>query len=514
MGIGKLIFFLVLASIVAVACGQSSEQAAKELRVGIEGQPKTLDPRYATDAYGMRISGHLIFSPLVRHGYDLKMVPQLAERWETPDNVTYIFHLRRNVTFHDNAPVTAEDVKFTFEHLMDPKTGSPFGAILKGTIDHIEVIDPNRVKFVLVRPVAPFLTSITAPILPKHIISKNMDFSTRLVGSGPFKFVSQSPTEIVLEPNKHYYAGEPKLDRIILKVVSDDNTRFLKMKKGELDLLINAIPLIKIDDFSKPPLSEMYRLITEPGIAYNYLALNLDDDKVRDVRVRQAIAYGINVEEIISYRLHGHARRATGLISPINWYYEGNVPVYPYDPAKARALLEAAGLKDPDGDGREPRLTLELKTSNNNQVVGIARIIQAHLAEIGIRLLIRSYEWGTFYGDVKSGNFQMAAMRWIGVTEPDFYYDIFHSSQVPPAGRNRGRYADPRLDLLVEQGRFTLDPAKRRPIYAEIQRKAAEDLPYVSLWHTHNISIVHKRVKGYRQHPMGSFTSFKDIVIE
>jgi len=334
------------------------------------------------------------------------------------------------------------------------------------------------------------------------------------VGSGPFRFVSRSPTRIELAPNEHHFDGVSKLDRLIFKVVSDDNTRFLKMKKGELDLLINAIPANKIDDFKRPPLNETYRLIEEPGISYNYLAFNMEDAEVQDVRVRQAVAHGIDVDEIITYRLHGHAMRATGLLSPINWYYEGNVASYAYNPEKARALLDAAGLKDPDGDGPAPRMTLELKTSNNDQVVGIARIIQAQLAGIGIRVEIRSFEWGTFYGDVKSGNFQMTAMRWVGVTEPDFYFDIFHSSQVPPAGRNRGRYGDPLLDQLVEEGRFMLDPVKRKGIYARVQKKAARDLPYVSLWHANNVSIIHKRVNGYRQHPMGSFTSFKDMVLQ
>jgi len=497
-----------------LACGRSSVQQEKALRVGIEDQPKTLDPRYATDVYGMRISHHLLFSALVLHDYDLQIVPHLAESWETPDKTTFIFHLRRNVTFHNGDPLTAEDVKFTFQHLMDPATNSPFAAACKSKIDHVEVMDPYRIRFILTRPVASFLTSVTIPILPRRAILEDENFAARLIGTGPFKLVSQTPTEILLEPYEKYYAGAPKLGRLIFKVVSDDNTRFLKMKKEELDLLINAIPTSKIDDFKKPPLNEVYRVIEEPGIAYSYLAFNLKDPRVQDVRVRHAVAYGINVDEIIAYRMYGHGIRATGLLSPINYYYESNVPSYPYNPEKAMALLNAAGLSDPDGDGPQPRLILELKTSNNAQVVGIARVIQAQLSKIGIRLDIRSFEWGTFYGDVKSGNFQMVAVRWVGVTEPDFYYDIFHSSQVPPKGRNRGRYADPLLDQLVEAGRFTLDPSRRKAIYTEVQRKVAEDLPYISLWHANNVSIVHSRVKGYRQHPMGGFLSFKDIVLE
>ena len=152
-----------------------------------------------------------------------------------------------------------------------------------------------------------------------------------------------------------------------------------------------------------------------------------------------------------------------------------------------------------------------MKTNNNEQAVAVARIIQAQLARIGIRLEIKSYEWGTFYGDIKSGNFQITTMRWIGVTEPDFYYDIFHSSQVPPAGRNRGRYINPEIDQLAQNGRTTIDPVKRKEIYSKIQMILSKDLPYISLWHMNNISIIHNRIKGYRQHPMAGFLSFKEI---
>ena len=129
-------------------------------------------------------------------------------------------------------------------------------------------------------------------------------------------------------------------------------------------------------------------------------------------------------------------------------------------------------------------------------------------------LEIKSYEWGTFYGDIKSGNFQITTMRWVGVTEPDFYYDIFHSSQVPPTGRNRGRYINQEIDKLTQTGRTTLDPAKRKELYTRTQMILAEDLPYISLWHMNNISIIHNRVNGYRQHPMAGFFSFKEIDLD
>lgn len=505
---------LALVALAAFGCTKASEQRrANQLVVGIEDQPKTLDPRYATDAYGMRISHNLIFATLLDEDYDLKIVPGLAQSWECPDDTTYIFHLRPNLVFQDGLPLTAQDVKFTFEHLMAPETRSPYAATLRSEIDSIELKDPLTVKFKLVRPTASFLNSLVIPILPEHLIKQGKDFSGRLIGAGPFKFVSQTSTEIVLAANKRYFGGPPKIERLVFKVVTDDNTRFLKMKKGELDLLINALPLDKIDEFKKPPLSDKYRVIEEPGLSYNYLAFNLEDPALRDIRVRKAIAYGINIDEIIAYRLAGHAVRATGLLSPVNPFYEPDVRTYGFDPKKAEALLDEAGFPDRDANGPKPRLNLELKTSNNAQAVGIARIIQAQLGAIGIHVDTRSYEWGTFYGDIRSGNFQMTTMRWVGITDPDFYYELFHSDQIPPRGDNRGRYINPDMDRLLEAGRGTPDFKSRKAIYSQVQRKLSEELPYVSLWHVNNVSIVNRRVIGYRQHPTGGFVSFKNVEI-
>jgi peptide/nickel transport system substrate-binding protein len=511
----RRLLLALLIPILLIACGDAPEpRQARELKVGIEDFPKTLDPRYATDAYGMRISHNLLFSALIEEGYDLQPAPGLAERWETPDDVSYIFHLRRDARFSDGRPLTADDVQFTFEHLIDPAINSAFGATLRSAISSIQASDPYTVKFTLTHPVPGFLYSIVVPILPAHIMRQQGDSTDLPVGSGPFRLISQSSTEIVLAPNEHYYGAPPRLDRLVFKIVSDDNTRFLKMKKGELDLLINAIPLDKIDEVRKPPLNETYNIIEEPGLSYNYISFNLDNPAVQDVRLRQAIAHAVNIEEIIAYRLDGHAVRATGLLAPLNPYYEGKVAAYPYDPDRAKALLDEAGLKDPDGDRPQPRLTLELKTSNNAQATGTARILQAQLAKVDINLDIRSYEWGTFYGDIRSGNFQMTTMRWVGIIDPDFYYDIFHSSQTPPKGNNRGRYASPDVDAMLDAGRITVTFPERKAVYAKVQQTLAEDLPYISLWHANNISIVHKRVKGYRQHPTGGFLSFRDISLE
>ena len=512
--IGRLLLLLLV--FVAIPCCRSAEQENwSKLLVGIEDHPKTLDPRYATDAYGERISHNLLFSTLVQQDYDLQIIPDLAERFETPDDTTYVFHLRPDVFFHDGERMSAEDVRFTFDHLMDPAVKSPFGARLRGEIESVEVMGPLAVRFKLKQPVASFLTSSAVmPILPMHVLQRQSDSQVLTTGSGPFKFVSQTSTEIELAPNERYYGEAPRIERLVFKVIGDDNTRFLKMRKGELDLLINVVPVDKIEEVGKPPLSNTYHVVEEPGVSCNYVAFNMESPLFRDVRVRRAVAHGIDVDEIIAYRLGGHAVRATGLLSPVNPFREADVPVHDHDPDKARLLLDEAGYPDPDGNGPAPRLQIELKAANNPQAQSIVRILQAQLAGIGIQLDIRTYEWGTFYGDVRSGNFQMTTMRWVGIIDPDFYYDVFHSSRTPPNGSNRGRYADAEVDRLLEKGRSSPDHADRKAAYGQVQNKLASDLPYIYLWHINNISVIHNRVIGYRQHPTGGFQSFKSVVLK
>ncbi|MCP3923139.1 MAG: ABC transporter substrate-binding protein [Desulfobacterales bacterium] len=499
-------FVLILSIFTIFSCGDSTNNNKNTLTLGIESKPKSLDPRYATDANGMRISHHLIFSTLVQLGYDLKIVPELAKSWEIKDNKTYIFHLRDNVFFHNGDKLLASDVRFTFEHLMDPKTKSPFAGTYKGIIDEIIVIDDYTVKFVLKKPVASFLTSIIMPVLPEKVVKKG-GFAKELIGSGPFKLIKKLPTEISLTSFDKYYDGKPEFENLKVKVIKDDNTRFLKMKKGELDVVVNALPMNRVNKFKEGDLAKRYNVVESPGVTYQYLAFNMNHPSVSNPDIRKAIAYGIDVKEIIKYRLDGHAILSKSLISPVNFFHDKSSKMYNYNPPKAIEHLNKAGFS-PD-----KKLKLELKTSNNAQVVGIARIIQAQLAKIGIELKITSYEWGTFYGDIKSGNFQFTSMRWVGVTEPDFYYDLFHSNQLPPKGRNRGRYVNKEIDKLVEKGRITLSTPDRKLIYGKVQKILSNDLPYISLWHMNNVSIVHKRVSGYKSHPTGAYLSLKNIVL-
>jgi peptide/nickel transport system substrate-binding protein len=250
-----------------------------------------------------------------------------------------------------------------------------------------------------------------------------------------------------------------------------------------------------------------------PSTTYTYLGMNLRDPRLADRRVRWALAHAIDRATIIRTLLGGLAVEATGLLPPAHWAHEPSAARYEYDPARARALLDEAGLVDPDGDGPQPRTSFSFKTSQNELARRIAEVFQQQLAQVGVEMTIRSYEWGTFYADIKSGNFELYTLSWVGIVDPDIYYEVFHSASAPPAGSNRGGYANPALDRLLERGRRAASREARRTIYRETQRIVADDVPYVSLWYPMNVVVLKRRVEGFTPSPSGDWFALASVTL-
>jgi peptide/nickel transport system substrate-binding protein len=228
--------------------------------------------------------------------------------------------------------------------------------------------------------------------------------------------------------------------------------------------------------------------------------------------VRQAISYAIDRDAIIDHTLKGLAMKADGVVlAPLHWAYEGHVRRYDYDPQRAKELLDAAGLPDPDGDGPRMRVSLSYKTSTDMESREIAQIIKEYLKAVGIGLEVRGFEWGTFFDDIKRGNFQIYSLRWIGVVDPDIYYYLFHSSSFPPNGANRGRYRNPELDELLAASRRTVDRGKRKRLYSLIQKILAEDAVYTSLWYRDNLVVIREKFRGFQIYAGGEYISLKDV---
>ncbi|MBI5787228.1 MAG: ABC transporter substrate-binding protein [Candidatus Schekmanbacteria bacterium] len=504
----KKILLLIITISLLTNCQARQSPILPELKVGLESNPTNLDPRLASDAMSARVT-QIVFNSLVRLNAQAQLTPELAEKWEMPDDVTYVFYLRRGVKFQDGQELIAQDVEYTYQSILAPESLSPRRSSYE-VIKRIELIDDYTIKFSLHRPFAPFLLNMTMAIIPRHL-GNNPDFSRHPVGSGPFQLMDWQPDEqLVFRRHDRYFEGKPPLERIIYKIIPEDTTRVLALKKADLDLVQNAVPP---DLLANLEAESHLQVLRKPGTTYEYLAFNLRDKILGQKKVRQAIAMSIDRPIMVHHLLIGLGTLAQSLLPAGNWAYNANLPETLYNPEQARKLLDEAGFPDPDGAGPQVRFNLVYKTSQNELSRRKAEVIQADLKNVGIGVEINSYEWGSFFADISAGNFQLCSLQWVGVTDPDIYYYIFHSQSIPPNGANRGHYLNPALDRLLEQGRQTLDEGQRSRIYQQVQQIIADDLPYVSLWHNMNVVVMNKRVQGFEIYPAGDFTSLKRAAV-
>ncbi|MGK7345925.1 MAG: ABC transporter substrate-binding protein [Candidatus Nitrospinota bacterium M3_3B_026] len=493
-------------ALLAAACSAREKIPENTLVVAMESAPATLDPRLSTGAAAAKV-GDLLFNGLVKRRDDLTIAPDIAESWETPDGTTYVFHLRPGVFFHDGRKLTAADVKSTYEFILDEKNGSAHRGNYE-VIDSIAAPDDTTVVFRLKEPNAPFLGNLTMGIVPAGAGEETAEAP---VGTGPFRLMRfKSDERIELAANRGYFEGAPALDGVILKIIPDETVRTLALERGSVHVIMNPITPDLLPRFRRDP---DLRVVTRPGTNYSYLGFNMEDPLTGDRAVRLAIAHAIDRKSIIKHILKKLAVEAAGPVSPASVFYEKDAARYEHDPEKAKRILDEAGYKDPDGEGPATRFTLKYNTSQNELRKRIAEVFQWQLGRVGIGLDIRSYEWGVFYSDIKKGAFQMYSLTWVGITDPDILHYIFHSSSAPPAGANRGRYKNQRVDELLTRGRVTFGEERKR-IYSEAQKILARDLPYVSLWYPVNVAVLDRRVKGLRLAPDENLRSLKDVRIE
>jgi peptide/nickel transport system substrate-binding protein len=486
-----------------IACHASQDDSSTVVML-IESSPNNLDLRVGTDAQSERI-GALVFDALVRKDEHYNLKPWLATSWEQPDPLTWVFHLRDGVRFHNGQPLTADDVVWTIESLIDPGYGglitSKSGAF--ASVLRAEARDRLTVVVHLKHPDAGLLFNMSDGLFGVVPKGSGREFGLHPVGTGAFQFVSAvEDKEVLVERNPDYWAGSPKLEKIRFAVVPDAITTALELQKGSGDIESNAITLDMVHALRDAP-----NLATEtsPGSVVVYMNFNVQDAVLKDKRVRQAIACAIDRQAIVDALWRGKAALASSLLPPRHWARaaDADLAQYPHDPARAKALLDAAGFPaGPDG----VRLHVTLKTSTDETTRLMAAILQQQLRGAGIDLQIRSAEFGTFYADVTKGAFQIYALRWIGVNEdPDIFRYAYGSASFPPKGANRGRYANPRVDALLEAAAAAADQAVRRKDYIEVQQILAEDLPGIPLWYPDNEVIHNRRLLGVNPIGAGDF---------
>ena len=479
----------ILAASFLVGCSSSPASNPASLTFLLEANPTNLDPRYSTDAQSAHLDG-LLFSSLLERDAQMNLHGDLAESWETPDPLTYVFHLRRGIRFHDGRPLTSADVKATFEFIMNPANRSPKRGAFR-MITLIEAPDAATVIFHLKEPYASFTINLVRPTTGIAPANAGSSFARDPIGSGPFRFVSQSQDdEVIVERNPDYFRGAPQLSRIRFRVVPDTLVRALELRKGSADLEISSLAPDMIPVLAKQP---ALAVTQRSGTNFTYLGINLEDPILAHREVRQALAYATDREALIRYLLHGQARVASGILPPIHWAYEPNVTQYTPDTARAEQLLDSAGFPRQQNG---MRLHLTLKTSTDEQFRLIGAALQEQWRRAGIDLELRPLEFATLLSDAVKGNFQLNLLRWVGANnDPDIFEFVYSSKRFPPDGANRGHYRNPRIDALTDQIRVEMDREKRKALCSEAQKILADDLPYLPLWFTDAVSV-HRRTLG------------------
>jgi peptide/nickel transport system substrate-binding protein len=398
-------------------------------------------------------------------------------------------------------------VQATYEAVRDPALASPKRAAL-AMLAAVEAPDDATVVMRLREPAAPFLDATGLGILPA---ARARDPGEVLVGAGPFRLMdARRGDRLVLAPNPGYPGGAPRIEPLVVRTVPDEVVRMLELRRGGVQLVQDTPEPEVVHWLARAPALVVRQ---RPGTSFNYLALNLRDPRLARRRVREAIALAVDRDLLRRTVLGGAARLASGLLVPEHWAF-APVPTPPHDPRRARHLLDRAGYPDPDGPGPRARFRLVYKTTGQPGRRRLAEAIQAQLAEVGIALDVRTYEWGTLYADVRSGNFEVTALAWVGVSDPDLYYLAFHSGMGPPTGYNRGRYASPIMDRLTVRGRETVDTDRRRAVYARVQRRAAHDLPVIPLWWEDRVVIHSRRLQGFEPTPNGDLRGLARAWIE
>lgn len=474
-----------------IACDAPPRQ---DLRFALVAAPVTLDPRFDTDAASERIN-RLLYRHLVDFDAAFRPIPDLAS-WQQMTPTQYRFILgNEGRTFHDGSPLTATDVKATYDALLNPTTGSPHRASLNN-VSEVIVLDLDRLDFILKRPDSFFPGRLTHGIVPAHLLMANHNFGTQPIGSGPFSFLAR-PSEGKLRLCR-------QKDGFILEFleVKDPTVRVLKLLGGEVDLLQGDLsPELSRYLETRPEV----RVTHLQGTTFSYLGFNLRDPITADPRIRQAVAYAIDREKCIRYILGGNARLAGALLPPEHWAGHPNLSGISHDPDRARALLAEAGY------GPEHPLTLTYKTSNDPLRVRIATLFQRQLAEVGIRVDLRNYDWGTFYGDVKAGRFQMFSLSWVGIKAPEIFRYAFHTTSIPPDGANRGYYVSPKANALIESAETASSLSVAADLYRELQVLLVTDLPYVPLWYEDQVAAMRKGIEGYTMATDGNYDALVRI---
>jgi peptide/nickel transport system substrate-binding protein len=477
--------------------GRSRTGDDRPLELVVAADAETLDPRYVTDAVGMRVS-RLIHAGLVRLDPDtLAPVPYLARSWEWKDDRTLEVALRDGLHFHGGAAFTSADVVATLRAFASPEVASRHASIVEA-IEEARALDPLTVVIVLRRPHATLLTDLELPILRADQAFAPPDPMGALDGLGPYAVQSIAQGEIHLSPASRSALPTPNRAAVV-RTVHDENARALRFYAGRADIGVNVLSPTLLPAMES---AEGIAVTSRPGANLTYMVVRVGRPPLDDVRLRRAISLSIDRALIARTLLAGRAEQADTVMPPGHWAYVAAPSPLAFDPVAARRELADAGLSG---------VRVSLLTSTDRLRMSIARFIAQELAEVGVVVEVTPLELGTLLARLNAGDFDLATLQMPELTEPNVLRVFLHSASIPPEGANRGRLRDPELDSLLDLGDRVPGVEARRSVYARLESRLREQLFIVPLWHEDQVTLTSTRARGFLPSREGRWLSLAGL---
>lgn len=515
---------LAMLAITLAACGgdaRSSSEGGGTIVVGMRSDLGGLNPVTYTDQYTYEIINYALFTPLVQYDENLQVQPYLAQSWELTGDTGVVFNLRRDVKWTDGQPVTAEDVKFTFDHAKDPATASLVGSAFVPDVDRAVVVDSFTVRFHFARPHAQALEDFWWAPLPKHVLQnvsaqelRNAPFNRQPVGSGPFKLVEwQANQRIVLERNPGFpqsLGGAAKADRIVLRIIPEASTMLTELKTGGVHVDVPVVP----DQVKNIQQDANLQFFSFPGRTVYYIGWNNKREPFNDANVRRALALAIDRQQIIDALLFGQGALATSTVPPWHPSYPKDVAPHAYNLQQASTLLDQAGWKDGNGDGvREKNgkpLKFTLLSSDNTLNRSVVEMVQAQLRKAGVQVEARALEFQTMKAQHVARDFDAVFTSWVldNFQLASAPAALFHSKLASVAeSSNRSSVNIPELDRLIEQAAGATDAEQARAVWRQLTEVLQREQPVTFMYWLNELAASQKAVQGVRMDPRGEFVS-------
>ncbi|OGW40920.1 MAG: hypothetical protein A2Y97_02995 [Nitrospirae bacterium RBG_13_39_12] len=512
----RVLFVAIFILVIITACSSQNREKGY-IYYRLNSNPTTLDPALIVDVTGGSISAKL-FNGLVKIGEDLKIHPDIAKNWViSGDGLTYIFRLKQGVFFSNNREVKANDIKYSFNRLLNPKNKSPntwvlekiLGAdeFMEGKADNvkgIKTIDDYTIKIRLKKPFSPFINLLTTPaayIVPIEEVERwGPDFSTHPVGTGPFILEEWLPNrEIRLLKNYHYFDIHAKIKGIIYRIIPEDLTAVTEFDVGNIDVI--TIPASEYSRY-KNDLQKKNLISSIEGLNTYYLGLNCSRLPFSNRALRKAITYAIDREKILNTIYEKRGRLASGPVPDIirNW----NKPnINEYNPNKSIEIIKKEGLEG---------IEVKFYITADQEAIDIAEVIQSYINAVGININIKQLEWSAYKESLNNGEPDMFYISWwADYPDPEnFLFPLFHSSNFGSAG-NRTRYSNTTVDYLIEKGQYTMDAKKRSLFYKQAERIIVSDSPWVFLWHRTDFIIKQPTVRNFKNYLIYSIDKGTEI---